>query len=72
MAMGYGFDWAWSGLGLVFVGLGWARLRVLEPIPNTGTNHVNFVVWPELSRLIYPLFALNGMPNRVRHSRYFF
>ena len=34
--MGYGFDWAWSGLGLVFMGLGWAGLKILEPIPNTG------------------------------------
>ena len=33
--MGYRFDWAWSGLGLVFMGLGWAELRILEPIPNT-------------------------------------
>ena len=33
--MGYGFDWAWSGLGLVFMGLGWAGLSILEPIPNT-------------------------------------
>ena len=34
--MGYGFDWAWSGLGLVFMGLGWAGLRILEPVPNYG------------------------------------
>ena len=33
--MGYGFDWAWSGLGLVLMGLGWAELKILEPIPNT-------------------------------------
>ena len=32
----YGFDWAWSGMGLVFMGLGWAGLRILGPIPNTG------------------------------------
>ena len=30
--MGYWFDWAWSGLCLVFVGLGWDGLRILEPI----------------------------------------
>ena len=24
--MGYGFDWDWFGLGLVFMGLGWAGL----------------------------------------------
>ena len=34
--MGYGFDWAWSGLGLVFMGLGWAVLRIFEPMTNTG------------------------------------
>ena len=34
--MGYGFEWAWSGLGLVFMGLGWAGLKILEPIPNTA------------------------------------
>ena len=43
--MGYGFDWAWSGLGLVFMGLGWAGLRILEPIPNTDS--VNKVRSPE-------------------------
>ena len=36
--MGYGFDWALSGLGLVFMGLGWAGLRILEPILNTGLS----------------------------------
>ena len=35
--MGYGFDWALSGLGLVFMGLGWAVLRILEPMTNTGS-----------------------------------
>ena len=34
--MGYGFDWAWSGLDLVFMGPGWAWLRILESILNTG------------------------------------
>ena len=34
--MGYGFEWAWSGLGLVFMGLGWAGLRILDPMTNTG------------------------------------
>ena len=34
--MGHGFDWAWSGLGLVFTDLSWTGLRILEPIPNTG------------------------------------
>ena len=34
--MGYGFDWASSGLGLVFKGLGWARLRIFEPMTKTG------------------------------------
>ena len=38
MAQGYGFNWAWSGLGLVFMGLDWAGLRVLEPIPNAAPN----------------------------------
>ena len=33
--MGYGFGWAWSVLDLAFMGLGWAGLRILEPIPNT-------------------------------------
>ena len=33
--MGYGFGWAWSGLGLVFMGLNGAGLSILEPIPNT-------------------------------------
>ena len=36
--MGYGFDWVWSGLGLVFMGLGWAGLRILEPMANTGLD----------------------------------
>ena len=31
--MGYGFDWTWSGLGLVF--MGWAGLRIVEPMTNT-------------------------------------
>ena len=34
--MGYGFEWARSGLGLVLMGLCWAGLRMLEPIPNTA------------------------------------
>ena len=33
--MDYGFGWAWSALGLLLMNLGWAGLRVLEPIPNT-------------------------------------
>ena len=41
--MGYGFDlglvWVlglvWAGLGLVFMGLGWAGMSILEPIANT-------------------------------------
>ena len=36
--MGYGFDWAWSGLSLVFMSLGWAGLRILEPMTITVTN----------------------------------
>ena len=32
--MGYRFDWAWSVLGLVFMGLGWAGLKTLEPMTN--------------------------------------
>ena len=39
--MGYGFDWAWSGLGLVFMGLGWAGMRIIEPIPNTGAESIH-------------------------------
>ena len=38
--MGYGFDWAWSGLGLVFMGLGWAGLRILEPMANTALGPI--------------------------------
>ena len=34
--MGYGFDWAWSGLGLVFIALCWKGLRILEPTTNIG------------------------------------
>ena len=34
--MGYGFGWAWSGLGLVFMDLGWVGLRILEPMTNTA------------------------------------
>ena len=33
--MGYGFDWTLSGLGLVFMGQGWAGLRIPEPMTNT-------------------------------------
>ena len=36
--VGYRFDWAWSGLGLMFIGLGWAGLRILEPIANTASD----------------------------------
>ena len=38
--MGYGFHWAWSELGLVFMGLGWAELRILEPMTNTDEEVV--------------------------------
>ena len=34
--MDYGFGQAWFGLSLVFMGLGWAGLRILKPIPNTA------------------------------------
>ena len=36
--MGYWFDWARSGLGLMFMGQGWAELKILEPIPNNVEN----------------------------------
>ena len=34
--MGYVLDWASCGLGLLFIGLGWAELRILEPMTNTA------------------------------------
>ena len=36
--MGYGFDWAWSGLDLVFMGLGWTGLRIVESMANTAVE----------------------------------
>ena len=49
--MGYGFDWAWSGLDLVFMGPGWAWLRILEPILNTGVYRLALTSRPERAHL---------------------
>ena len=47
--MGYGFDGALSGLGLVFMGLGWTGLSILEPISNieagplSKSGHLSYI-----------------------------
>ena len=45
--MGYESDCTWSGLGLVFMGMGWAGLRTLGPTPITGVYAGMFIVSEE-------------------------
>ena len=35
-SIGHEFDWGWSWLDFVFLGLDWAGLRILKPVPNTS------------------------------------
>ena len=42
--MGCGFHWALSGLGLVFMSLGWGGLRNIESMTNAGIHEA-----PDLS-----------------------